>query len=218
MKPSPSTPRAKPSFIVLCGCEGSGKSTIVEALKDKTGFIVTREPGGSAYAEDIRELMFKNPGGAKANAETMFGLFWAARADHLLHKVIPALKAGTSVVSDRFDCCTFAYQVYGQEARQLEKLFWTMRAHYLRDCKPDFYIFLDVNVEEGLRRVAGRPGNKTHFDERDTAFHERIRQGYLDFIEKAKQVGSNAIIVDANKPLAEVRGEVLDIINKLVFQ
>ena len=207
----------KPSFIVLCGGEGSGKSTIVNAIKEAYPSVaVTREPGGSLYGEDIRELMFGNPGGAKANAETMFGLFWAARADHLFHKVGPALKAGMSVVSDRFDCCTFAYQIYGQEARQLEQLFWTMRTHYLKECRPNLYIFLDVKVEEGLKRVTGRHDKKNHFDERDMAFHERIRQGYLDFIEKIVKAGEHVAIVDANKSLADVRGEVLDIIGKLV--
>lgn len=215
----------RPSFIVLCGGEGSGKSSIIRYLEkayapvkpgDATRLIVTREPGGSKYAEDIRELMFKNPGGAKANAETMFGLFWAARADHIFHKIQPALKGGISVVSDRFDCCTFAYQIYGQEARQLEDLFWTMRRHYIRECKPDMYIFLDVEVRRGLKRVAGRPGKKNHFDERDTAFHERIRQGYIDFLKKAEEAGSTSVTVDANESLAEVCGKVSDIVSELV--
>ena len=216
--------KSKPVFVVLCGGEGSGKSTVVKMLGEKypTGsdpkLVITREPGGSPYAEDIRKLMFGHPLAKNANAETMFGLFWAARADHMKHLVLPALASGKNVVSDRADCCTYAYQIYGQKNTSLKNLFWQTREVYLAARKPDLYIFLDVLPEEGLKRVAGRAGKKNHFDNRDIAFHRAVSQGYLAFFDelRLRSDSSRSIIVDANQSLESVCVEVDAIISKML--
>ncbi len=207
-------------FFVICGGEGSGKSTVIRAIKERFPDItVTREPGGSPYAEHIRDVMFKDELAKDANSETMFGLFWAARADHMNRLVLPAIREGKTVVSDRFDCCTFAYQIHGQKAAHLEELFWQTRRQFLNEKTPDAYIFLDVDPEVGLTRVAGRPGKKNHFDERDMSFHHAVRNGYLDFfgkIEKLPEASSKVITIDAGGPLSSVVGGVINAIKTTI--
>jgi len=132
---------------------------------------------------------------------------WAARAEHLKNKIIPALAKGVSVISDRFDSSTFAYQIYGQEAKHLEKLFWQTREVFLRERKPDLYIFLDVKPEVGLKRVAGRKEAKTHFDERALAFHQRVRTGFLGFLKNVPHK-----IIDANQSMKAVQDDFLNMI------
>lgn len=187
----------KAKFIVIDGCEGAGKTTMVKKLLDilPAGICkVTHEPGGSAYAEEIRQLILYSPHARTSSAETQFGLQWAQRADHLKNFVIPTLNAGVNVITDRFDSSTFAYQIFGQEAKQLKKLFFEMRKVYLRECKPDLYVFFDVEPEEGLRRVALRKEQTTHFDERRIEFHKRVRKGFWAFLKTVPHV-----IIDANQ-------------------
>lgn len=196
-------------FIVIDGGEGAGKTTLIKALAKRFSakkILLTHEPGGTEFADKIRGLVLSKEA-KEAGAETQFGLMWAARAEHLKHKIIPALAKGITVVSDRFDSSTFAYQIYGQEAKHLEKLFWRTREIFLRECKPDLYIFLDVLPEVGLKRVTGRKEAKTHFDERALAFHQRVRAGFLGFL---KNVPHKAI--DANRNLEIVQSDFFRVI------
>lgn len=215
-------------LVVLCGGEGSGKSSVIKALKESIpGIVTSREPGGTPYAEDIRNNMFINELAKNANADTMFGQAWSARADHMNHMILPLLGKGVDVIVDRFDCCTDAYQIHAQGGKHLEGLFWHMREVYLRDKVPDLYIFLDIEPEEGLKRVAGRPGKKNHFDEQDMKFHDAVRRGYFSFFDKIQHISENGngsgtsgksgfVIVDASRPLAEVSSEITGIVSKLL--
>jgi len=214
-------------FIVICGGEGSGKSSTLKTLEAMlSNTVFTREPGGPAYAEAIRDNMFKNPLAKDANADTMFGQMWAARADSMQQCVLPALALGQNVISDRGDCCTYAYQVHAQGGNHLEKLFWQIREVYLRDKVPDLYIFLDVLPEVGLKRVNGRPGKKNHFDEKDIDFHNAVRDGYNSFFDKIQEMNesdsastlagkSGLVIIDANRSEEQVRSEVISIVTDL---
>ena len=125
-------------FIVVDSGEGSGKTTQLKKAQEFFGnkLVLTREPGGSPYAEEIRHLILKSTHAGQADAKTLFALFWAARADHMKNTVLPALKAGKIVISDRFDSSTFAYQIIAQGAKELKKFFWQMRDFYLGDVKP----------------------------------------------------------------------------------
>ncbi len=194
---------SKGKFLVIDGGEGSGKSTLMSFLPeifDRQKFLATREPGGSPFAEEIRNLMLTNKESGSASPETQFGLIWAARHDHLTKKIIPALEDGVHVVSDRFDSSTYAYQIFGQEAPQLEKLFWDIREIYLRDHKPDLYIFLDIDPELGLKRVASRKKETDHFDRRKLPFHKKIREGYMEFLK-----GVPHVVIDTGGEIPEAK-------------
>lgn len=202
----------KGKFIVLDGGEGCGKSTIVEYLKTllPQETVFTREPGGSPFAEAIRNLMLNNELSGQADGFTQHGLIWASRADHLKNKVRPALEKGIHVITDRFDSSTWAYQIHGQECLYLKDIFPEIRKLYVQDTEPDVYIFLDVPPEIGMQRVANRKGDSNHFDERKIDFHTRIREAYLNFPNESK------IIIDTNKPLEEVKEEVKNIVLNII--
>jgi dTMP kinase len=212
------TQHAKPKFIVLEGGEGSGKSTLVRELKEVLSNVVTtREPGGSPYAELIRTAALKNPLAKTAPAETTLCLMFAARFDNMTNVIIPSLKKGSNVISDRFDASSYAYQVFSQSSL-LEDLFWNLRSKLM--VTPDLYIFIDVDPKEGLIRASGR--NKSldigkeydHFDDREVTFHENVRKGYLKFFEKVKSLGTPHIVIDANRPLEVVKRDFITQLKK----
>ncbi len=207
----------KPLFIAIEGGDGSGKSTIIQKIKEKLGddVVITREPGGSPYAEAIRTLALKNEHAGQADHKTMMCLMFAARYDHIKNVIIPAITSGKHVITDRFDASTFAYQIHAQKGgAELEKLFWTLRDNL--DITPDWYLYADVETKEGLERVKTRNGtnlDSNHFDEQDLAFHNRLRTGYEVFF---KSDGVKSIRIDANKDLENVHEQVSRIINSLV--
>lgn len=190
-------------FIVLDGGEGSGKSTQIKHLKEiysDGSIIFSREPGGSPFAEKIRSVILSDDA-KDADANTQFGLFWAARADHMKNTIIPALEKGVHVVCDRFDSSSYAYQIHGQENSHLKELFFEMRKVYLGKYVPDLYVFLDVDPKVGCERRHNQKGSVNHFDDRNMAFHERIREGFKEFFAKVnhKTIDSNCKLEDMTK-------------------
>ena len=180
-------------LVVLEGWEGSGKTTILNRLRDIADpdkMILTREPGGSEMAEQIRNLIFSE-GGKSLSPDAQFHLFWAARADHIDKKILPALSQGVDVVSDRFDASTFAYQIFGEEHHRLKNSFRFNREEMFAGRIVPTYIYLDIDPEVGLlRRRGAKDGN--HFDEKNIEFHRRVRQGYREFIQFARVVEIDA--------------------------
>ena len=209
--------KKKGLFVVLDGGEGSGKSSLIEAIKNHYGnkVLVTREPGGSAYAEEIRQIIRDSLNAAQADAETMFGLFWAARADHVRNTIVPAIKEGKIVVSDRFDSSTFAYQICAQGARHLEQLFWNTRSLFLGTNTPDIYVYLDIKPSIGLARKTNQiDEKKNHFDQRKLAFHEEVRRGFKEFFAHGGH-GIRSLIIDAEKNKEEVWEDFRKIIESM---
>lgn len=192
----------KGKFIVLDSGEGAGKTLQLEKAAKFWGdqIVVTREPGGSKYAEQIRELILHSTYAGEANAKTMFALFWAARADHLEKTIRPAIMSGKTVITDRFDSSTYAYQLVAQGATELKDLFWMMRDVYLGDLKPDLYVYLDVDPAIGLARKNGQgPSELNHFEARKLEFHQRQRLGCREFMTKVPHE-----IIDASRSIEEV--------------
>lgn len=197
--------------IVLVGegGEGAGKTTAVGKLvelltKNGISAIRTREPGGCPDAESIRALIFQLM--ETAGAETMFGMFWAARAAHIRDTIVPALDAGKVVVSDRLDGSTFAYQLYAQGQKQLLPLFWAMREHYLAGIIHALrYVYFDIEPSVGLQRVSARAGAATNYDLRGLEFHRKIQEGYQVFWAT---IGEPWVRIDASLPPDEVLAQL----------
>lgn len=202
-------------FIVLDGGEGAGKTTVAKAVVDKLGWnaIYTREPGGSQYAEKIRELLLSDDA-KHSDAETQFALFWAARRDFLKHVVIPALNDGKTLITDRFDSSTYAYQIVAQGNSKLEKLFWQVRDTFLDGYEPDMYILLDIEPTVGLARAESRgEAELNHFDKRKLNFHLQVNQGLRDFVLKKVDNGE---VVDASQGVEKVIADTLEVITKTI--
>jgi dTMP kinase len=164
-------------FITLEGGEGAGKSTqtrrLMMALEARgVSVCLTREPGGSPGAEEVRKLLVEGePGRWDALTETL--LLFAARADHLAQTIRPALVQGRWVVCDRFTDSTYAYQGAGRGVD--EKAIAAIDAATTQTFKPDLTFILDVPVEQGLSRAVGRGDGETRFERFDCGFHERLR-------------------------------------------
>ncbi|TCZ66789.1 dTMP kinase [Roseicella aquatilis] len=164
-------------FITLEGGEGAGKSTqarlLEEALRAAGHRVLrTREPGGTAGAEAIRGVLLGH-GPWDGVAECM--LHFAARREHVMRAIRPALEAGSWVVCDRFADSTMAYQVFGQGVPRAA--FDALAAVALEGLMPDLTLVLDIGPEEGLARAAAR-GETNRYESLDPDFHARVRAGF----------------------------------------
>jgi len=199
----------KGKLIVIDGAKGSGKSTLVAHFKQiYPNFIFTREPGGTDFAEKIREMVMSEFA-RQADAITHFNLVWASRADLVKNLIAPRRLNGEHVISDRFDSSTYAYQICAQKSHHLHDLFFQMRDIVLSEHKPDLYIILDVDPTEADRRANARIRENSHFHDKEIEYFERVRNGYLDFSKKVP----NCVIVDANRSFEEVSGEIKALID-----
>jgi len=199
--------RGHGNFIIIDGGEGAGKGTIVERLKQKYPHVTfSREPGGTEYAEEMREVMLKSPHAKSASARTLFLLVSAGRSDHMHRKAEKIVVSGEHFVSDRGDITSWGYQVGGQEGGYaMAKLFFQVRKSVYASIRPDLYIVLEVDPIEGARRVAARKGEVNHFDERKHDFHERVMKAYRTF---GKLFPMRVKFVDANPSRDEVFASV----------
>ncbi|MBV9991835.1 MAG: dTMP kinase [Alphaproteobacteria bacterium] len=194
-------------FITLEGGEGTGKSTqarrLAKALEArKLKCLVTREPGGSPGAEEIRKLLVSGePGRWDALTETL--LIFAARADHVARTIGPALVEGRYVISDRFTDSTYAYQGVGRDMPR--ETIRRIESVVLDDFKPDMTLVLDLPVDVGLARARARAkgaaSDETRFEKFDVKFHERLRQAFTDI---AKRAPDRCTVIDASGTEDEV--------------
>jgi dTMP kinase len=194
-------------FITLEGGEGAGKSTQAKRLAAALeahgkSCIVTREPGGSPGAEDIRALLVNGePGRWDALTETL--LLFAARADHVARTIRPALDAGKFVICDRFTDSTYAYQGVGRDTPR--ETIRRIESVVLDDFKPDLTLLLDLPVDVGLARAQARGAHEARFEKFDCGFHERLRQAFLDI---ARRAPDRCIAIDASGSEDEVAAAI----------
>ena len=203
--------KLKGKFIVIEGGDGAGKSTQIENLRALFGdrFLLTREPGGTEYAEQIRSLALDNPLAKHADGKTLFMLMWGSRAEHMNHLIIPVLEEGKIIVSDRFDSSTFAYNICAQEQESLKEYFWQTREMILGSCVPDLYIYLDLAPEIGTARLSGRDDEKNHFDERPMDFKHKVREGFLEFLQNVPHA-----IIDATQTREKMFEDILRVLKE----
>lgn len=200
-------------FITLEGCEGVGKSTnlrFVEALLAERKIVVdvTREPGGTELAENIRNLLLtKHHESIMPEAELL--LMFAARSQHIHHRILPALQQGKWVVCDRFTDATYAYQGGGRNM-DVQAIAW-LEQTVQGDLRPDLTLLLDAPVEIGMRRARNR-GLLDRFESERLDFFERVREAYLN---RARLYPERYAVIDAALPLIEVQGQILKAIDDL---
>lgn len=200
-------------FITVEGGEGVGKSTNMAFLEQHLtelgiDLVVTREPGGTALGEDVRELLLRPRDEAvSANAELL--LVFAARAQHLAEVVEPALAAGRWVLCDRFTDATYAYQGGGRglpmaTIRELEQLVQG-------DLRPDYTLLLDAPVEVGMSRAQGR-GELDRFEMEQVTFFEKVRNTYLQL---AQESSGRYRVIDAAQALPDVERQLQEVCDEL---
>jgi len=194
------------AFITFEGCEGSGKSTqirlMAEFLREREyDVVVTREPGGTPLAEQIRRLLMEASGEVIAPLAEVF-LYEAARAQHVKHLIAPALERGTVVLCDRFYDSTTVYQGAGRKLDH-ETVGYLNRLAAGPARPAHTYVF-DLPAEEGLRRARER-GSDDRMMQESLAFHKRVRE---EFLALAREEGERITIVDALRPVETIQEEL----------
>ena len=191
-------------FITVEGSEGAGKSTNISVLcaaLDAEGidYYCTREPGGTAFAEEIRELLLK-PREERFDNLTELLLIFAARRQHVVNVIQPRITTGQWVVCDRFTDATYAYQGSGRGL----PLEWidTLRLWVQGSLEPDITLYLDLAPEVGAARIADRELDRLEREQR--AFFEAVRQGYLELASRNSRIR----IIDASQNLTDVGRQV----------
>jgi len=206
-------PRPQGRFITLEGGEGAGKSTQQRRLaawlrEHGLDVVETREPGGSPGAEEIRSLLVTGaPGRWDPMTEAL--LIFAARRDHLLKTIEPALQRGAWVVCDRFIDSTMAYQGYaqglGREAVEALYLLVVGEVH------PDLTLVLDLPVAEGLARANSRNDHENRYEQMELDFHERLRAGFHDIVAREP---ARCVLIDAGVDVDAVAARIQAVVGE----
>ena len=195
----------KPRFITLDGIDGAGKSTNLAVMKawfekHQLPVLFTREPGGTPAGEALREILLNPATQVGLRTETL--LMFAARQQHLETVILPALKNGTHVVSDRFTDATFAYQGGGrgvplQDIATLE--------HWVQgDFRPDLTLLLDVPLEVSMARI-NQTREKDRFEQEAAEFFNRVREVYL---QRAAKQPERYAVIDSSQSLDAVKTQI----------
>lgn len=198
-------------FITFEGSEGSGKSTQIALLEEALTtqgieVIKTREPGGTQLGESIRELLLHREMASKTELLLMF----AARAEHWLTKIEPALKRGQWVISDRFTESSYAYQGFGRgiplnEIAQLEALI-------LGEKRPDRTFWLTLPLEIGLER-AGKRAKLDRFEQEELSFFKRVDDGFATLAQERPQ---QFVTIDASPTVEEIHHTILESLSQWI--
>lgn len=206
---------SKGRFITLEGGEGAGKSTqairlIAYLTKRGVKAIATREVGGALGAEDIRSLWLSKPEGFW-DPLTEVMLIMAARREHIARTILPALESGTWVISDRFVDSTRAYQGVAMNlgVAKIDAIYKEIAG----DLRPDLTLLLDLPVEVGHARMRARSGAADRYEQKNTAFHEKLRTAFLQF---AKEEPQRFSVIDASRDADAIAADLEREVAKLI--
>lgn len=205
----------KPYFLTVEGIEGAGKSTAVTFLHQRLkqahiSHQVTREPGGTEIAEEIRRMLLHKNYQEPMSKDTELLMMFASRAQHLERVIRPALALGKWVICDRFTEATYAYQGGGRgvsmdRIKQIE--------HWVQgDLRPDRILLLDIPVIVGQKRIVHR-SQEDRIEQEKTTFFERVRQIYL---ERAQQYPERYRVIDGSQTLPQVEMQLLEVLDELL--
>lgn len=201
-------------FITIEGPDGAGKTTVTQRVADRlraegVDVLLTREPGGIPIAEQIREVLHDTANTAM-DSRTEALLYAAARRQHLMEKVKPAVEQGKVVICDRFVDSSLAYQGY---ARGLGvDAVWAINQFAIEGFMPKRTYFFDITPEEGLKRIEASDVREVNrLDEEGIAFHQKVYDGYRQLLEK---FSDRIVRIDAGKTIAEVEEEMYTHIRK----
>ncbi len=209
-------------FISFEGIEGSGKSTQIRQLGEQLEglgktVVLTREPGGTSLGRDLRSILLR-ASAEPPSAITELLLYAADRAQHLEEVIEPALARGAFVLTDRYLDATLAYQGYGRELGC--DLILSLHSHPPLDRRPVRTLLFDMDPETALNRarvrntMEGLTDSEGRFEEEDLAFHQRVRNGYL---ELAAQAPDRYRILDGDGSIAQVAGRVWEAVRDIVM-
>lgn len=201
----------KGTFISVEGGEGAGKSTVIQYVYEQLvhlgySVILTREPGGINISEEIRNIIL-DPQNDNMEKRTEALLYAAARRQHLIEKIEPSLQAGKIVLCDRFIDSSLTYQGYARGLGIEEVL--KINDFAINGCMPSLTIYFDVKPEIGLKRIEKNNREKNRLDLEGLQFHQRVYEGYHLLLKKYP---NRIKKIEASQGLAEVQGEVLELI------
>lgn len=204
---------SKGKFITFEGPEGAGKTTVIAEIYKRLEAegkkaILTREPGGIRISEKIREIIHDNEH-QEMDGMTEALLYAAARRQHLVERIIPAMDDGRIVLCDRFIDSSLAYQGYARGLGMEEVM--TINSFAIGETMPDLTIFFDISPEEGLKRISNSgEREQNRLDNETLQFHQKVYEGYELLLQKYP---NRIIKTDASKPLSEVTENVWKIIS-----
>lgn len=203
-------------FITIEGVEGAGKTTVIQFIKvhlERAGMNValTREPGGTELAEKIRKLLLHPESNEVIEPKTELLLMFAGREQHIKQCILPWLRAGQWVISDRYVDASYAYQGGG---RQMDmQLIADLDQRIVGEVYPELTLLLDLPPELGFERTAKRAAGKDRIENEKIDFFKRVRAVYL---QRAEQDPQRIKIINASLEQAAVEQQVTVILNEFL--
>ena len=191
-------------FITFEGGEGCGKSTVLKAIKERlesegVSVVLTREPGGTPIAEQIRNVIL-DKGNTAMDGRTEALLYAASRRQHLVEKIWPALQEGKTVLCDRYLDSSLAYQG-GARGLGIDEVL-SINLFATEGAYPDLTLLFDLEPEQGLARIAANQNREVNrLDLEKLGFHHQVRNNFLALV---KRYPDRYVIIDASQPLADV--------------
>ncbi|MBC5638382.1 dTMP kinase [Ornithinibacillus sp. BX22] len=201
-------------FITFEGGEGAGKTSILHSIADKLqqlGYDVvqTREPGGIDIAEKIRNIIL-NPLHTAMDGRTEALLYAAARRQHLVEKVFPALEQGKIVLCDRFIDSSLAYQGYAR-GLGMDEVF-TINQFAIQNAMPNLTLFFDIEPRKGLERISlNKDRERNRLDLEEIEFHEKVYEAYQLLV---KRFPERIQVINADQSMEKVEGDSLSVITQ----